>query len=174
MTVILPHADLVDLARRSFTLMEEWDDAEAERVIHQDSVNHEAASEPPAARATGPAGYRATYDWLHSAYAEIGFDVRHVAADGDLAVADVVMSGVQTGPFVVYDANGRVDQVFPSRGRRFAVSQSHWYRIRDGKIAEHWANRDDLGQAVQLGWVPPSPAFLLRGALLKRRLRRSA
>ena len=44
--------------------------------------------------------------------------------------------------------------------------------MEDGLIAEHWANRDDLGQAAQLGWIPPSPVFLLRGALLKRRLSR--
>jgi hypothetical protein len=40
-------------------------------------------------------------------------------------------------------------------------------------VVEHWANRDDLGLAEQLGWIPPSPAFLLRGAPIKRRLRRA-
>jgi hypothetical protein len=29
----------------------------------------------------------------------------------------------------------------------------------------------ELGQARQLGWVPPSPAFLVRSALARRRLR---
>jgi len=36
-------------------------------------------------------------------------------------------------------------------------------------ITEHWANRDDLAMAKQAGWVPPSPRFLLRAALAKRR-----
>jgi hypothetical protein len=83
------------------------------------------------------------------------------------------MSGRQTGPFVTYDAQGRIDQVFPATGRSFAVTQTHLFRVTDGKISEHWANRDDLGQAVQLGWVPPSPAFLLRAAWAKRRLARA-
>jgi lactoylglutathione lyase len=28
------------------------------------------------------------------------------------------------------------------------------YRVRDGKIVEHWACRDDLGQLRQLGLLP--------------------
>jgi len=36
-------------------------------------------------------------------------------------------------------------------------------------ITEHWANRDDLGMVRQAGWVPPTPVFLLRAAIAKRR-----
>jgi hypothetical protein len=44
--------------------------------------------------------------------------------------------------------------------------------VADGKVIEHWANRDDIGTAVQLGWVPPSPLYLLRSAVAKWRARR--
>ncbi len=64
--------------------------------------------------------------------------------------------------------------MFPATGRNFAVTQTHWFRIADGRCVEHLANRDDMGQALQLGWIPPSPLFLLRGAVLKRRLSRAA
>jgi len=40
--------------------------------------------------------------------------------------------------------------------------------MEDGRIIEHWANRDDLGMSRQLGWVPPTPAYLLRMARAKR------
>jgi hypothetical protein len=46
-------------------------------------------------------------------------------------------------------------------------------RLVANRIIGHAANRDDLGQARQLGWVPPSPAFLVRSALARRRLRRA-
>jgi hypothetical protein len=36
-------------------------------------------------------------------------------------------------------------------------------------ITEHWANRDDLAMARQAGWVPPSPRFLARAAVARRR-----
>jgi predicted SnoaL-like aldol condensation-catalyzing enzyme len=38
---------------------------------------------------------------------------------------------------------------------RVAAQQSHWFRVVDGKLAEHWAVRDDLGMLRQLGVVPP-------------------
>jgi hypothetical protein len=73
---------------------------------------------------------------------------------------------------VVYTDDGTVDSVFPPTGRTFAITQSHWFRMRDGRILEHWANRDDLGMARQLGWVPPTPAYLLKMALAKKRVSR--
>ncbi|HKH52146.1 MAG TPA: ester cyclase, partial [Mycobacterium sp.] len=65
-----------------------------------------------------------------------------------------------------------VDTAFPPTGRTFAITQSHWFRFEDDKIVEHWANRDDFGQAQQLGWLPPTPAYLARMAWAKRRAKR--
>ena len=41
-------------------------------------------------------------------------------------------------------------------------------------MIEHWANRDDLGTAKQLAWVPPTPLYLARMAIAKRRARRTS
>ena len=125
------------------------------------------------ARGHGPAAFKATYEWLHATFDGLRWDIEELVAEGDLVVARTVMRGRQVAPFATYGLDGRVDQVFASRGRSFAASQTHWYRLADGRIVWHAANRDDLGQARQLGWVPPSPAFLVRSAALaKRRLRR--
>ncbi len=72
------------------------------------------------------------------------------------------------------DGNGTVERVFPALGRGFAVSHTHWMRMRHGLVVEHWANRDDQGLAMQLGWIPPSPVCLLRCALATREARHSA
>ena len=55
-------------------------------------------------------------------------------------------------PWAVYTEDGAVDTVFPPTNRTFAMTQSHWFRIEDGRIVEHWANRDDIGigQAARL------------------------
>jgi predicted ester cyclase len=144
-----------DLAIRDFRLMENWDDAEASAIIAPTMHNAEAVAEPPAARQPGVAGARATYDWLHSAYADLRWTIHTVVAEGEWVVARTTMSGHQTGPFVTYTPDGEVGQVFPATGRRFAASQTHWFRIAGGQLVEHRADRDDLGQALQLGWFGP-------------------
>jgi len=83
------------------------------------------------------------------------------------------MNGRHTAPWAVYAEDGSVDTVFPPTGRTFAMTQSHWFLLEDGRITEHWANRDDLGAARQLGWVPPSPVYLLKMARAKRRALRT-
>jgi hypothetical protein len=65
------------------------------------------------------------------------------------------MRGHQSNPHTIYDPSGQPAQIMPNYGRPFAVTQTHWFRMRDGLVAEHWANRDDLGMAVQLGWFNP-------------------
>jgi len=44
--------------------------------------------------------------------------------------------------------------------------------MNDGKVGEHWANRDDLAMGQQLGWNPPTPLYLARMLLASRRARR--
>ena len=39
----------------------------------------------------------------------------------------------------------------PATGHRFEIEAIHIFRIQDGKVAEHWAKRDDVGLARQLG-----------------------
>ena len=65
-------------------------------------------------------------------------------------------------------------KVFPPTGKTFATTETHWLRVADAQLIEHWANRDDLGTALQLGWVPPTPLYLARAALAKRRVRLAA
>ena len=61
-------------------------------------------------------------------------------------------------PFVTYGEAGAVRQAMPPTTKTFAATQSHWFRLADGKVIEHWANRDDLAMAEQLDRFPPRPA----------------
>jgi predicted ester cyclase len=104
--------------------------------------------------------------------AGLHYDIHHSLADGDLVAVNSTMNGRHVAPWDVYTDDGAVDAVFPPTHKTCAVTQSHWFRIEDGQIIEHWANRDDLGMASQLGWIPPTPAYLLKMARAKRRARR--
>ena len=161
-------------AIRSMQLMCAGDLADLEAVCTADTVNREARNEPPDTRGVGPAAFHATARWLRSAFSDLALEIHDAVQDGDLVVVHVTMSGRQTGPFVAYGPDGAVAAVFPPLGRRFAVTQTHWFRMRDGKVAEHWANRDDLGMGQQLGWTPPTPAYVVRMLLARRRARRAA
>ncbi|MFF5079214.1 ester cyclase [Actinoplanes sp. NPDC000266] len=163
----------VDLCVRSMTIMAFGDLGELDDVVHPRATNREAKDEPPACRGQGPAAFAATARWLRAAFADLNFDVHDTVADGDLIAVHCTMSGRQIGPFVAYDERGEVAQAFPPTGRAFAITQTHWFRMSDGQVIEHWANRDDLGLAAQLGWVPPTPAYLWRMARAKRHARRN-
>ncbi|WP_299050632.1 ester cyclase [uncultured Nocardioides sp.] len=160
-------------ALRSIALMADGDRADFTEVVAPDAVNHEADVEPPDCRVGGPEGFHATALWLRAAFADLSHHVEHVVAEDDLVVVDTTMRGRHVGPFATYDEHGAVDTVWAPTRRSFAVRQSHWLRVRDGLVTEHWAVRDDLGQGFQLGWVPPTPPYLVRCALAKRRLRRT-
>jgi predicted ester cyclase len=117
-------------------------DAYAE-LHHPDYVNHEAAP----SRQRGPEGARATAAFLHRTFEDLHHEPLDVIAERDLVVVRVQASARHVG---------EIDGFAPS-GRRFSVQHVHIFRITDGKISEHWACRDDLGAARQMGHLA-SPA----------------
>jgi predicted ester cyclase len=121
----------------------------------------------------GPSGHCWTNDRLRRRVCRLHHDIHHAIADGNLVAVNSTMNGRHTAPWAVYIADGAVDTVFPPPNKTFAATQSHWFRIEDGMIVEHWDNRDDLGMARQLGWIPPTPAYLFKMARAKHRAKRS-
>ena len=164
-------ATLTDRAVASMQAMATGTLADLERLTDPTAVNREAVDEPPAASVPGAAGFWATAQWLRTAFSDLAFEVHEVVQDGDLVVIHNTMTGQHSGDFVSWD-HGQIKVVMPPTRRRFASTQTHWLRFRDGLIVEHWANRDDFGTAEQLGWAPPSPAFLFRQVRATRRARR--
>ena len=158
---------------RSIHLMANGSLADLGEVIHPLARNREAIDEPPATRGQGPAAIHASALWLRDAFGDLAWEIHDTSAEGDLVVVHATMTGRQVGTFVTYGPDGAPTQAFPATGKRFAVTQSHWFRIADGKVIEHWANRDDNGMAMQLGWIPPTPAYLFRMRRALRRARRA-
>ena len=162
-----------EVAVRSIQMMADGDRSDFDALIHPDGRNREDVVGPAGGRVGGPAGFYATALWLRGAFEGLAYEIHHVIADGNFVAVNSTMKGRHVAPFVTYTEAGDVDTVFPPTGRTFAATQSHWIRVQDGKIIDHWANRDDLGQAKQLGWVPPTPAYLVRMARAKSRAKRT-
>jgi predicted ester cyclase len=108
-----------------------------DELIAPGCVDHSAPPGTPA----GPEGIRATVGWLHSVFDELDYEIEDVFGAGDRVAVRATFSGVHSG------------ELFGNAptGRRFSVSHIHVYRVEDGRIAEHWATRDDLGMMRQLG-----------------------
>jgi predicted ester cyclase len=164
--------DPKSIAVRSIHTMAHGSRADFDAVIHPQAVDRENNVQPPPSRVPGPAGFYSTALWLRAAFADLHYDIHLVIANGDLIAVNSTMNGHHVAPFVVYTDDGQVDTAFPPTNKTFAMTQSHWFRIEEGKVIEHWANRDDLGQAKQLGWLPPTPAYLIRMIRAKRLAKR--
>jgi predicted ester cyclase len=85
-------------------------------------------------------GARRIWEWLLSVFPDHRFDVEDAAADGET----VAVRGTCTGTH-----EGELMGIAPT-SKRFAVQHSHWFRVVDGRLAEHWAVREDLGMLQQL------------------------
>lgn len=144
-----------DVAMASIRAIEALDLAACQTYFHPEAGNREAAAEPPDCRRPGPAGAYATAQWLHHLAADINWEIHEAITEGDLVAVHATMRGHQSNPHTIYAPDGSPAQVMPNHGRPFAVTQTHWYRVKDGLVFDHWANRDDLGMAMQLGWFPP-------------------
>jgi predicted ester cyclase len=166
-------ADPVSVVVRSIHAMAHGDRAELDLLYHPLAVDRENRIQPPSSRVPGAAGFYSTALWLRAAFAGLHYDIHHAVADGDLVAVNSTMNGRHVTPWVVYTEDGAIDSIFPPTNKTFATTQSHWFKMRDGVIVEHWANRDDLGTARQLGWVPPTPAYLVKMMLAKRRAARA-
>lgn len=167
-------ADLISTAVGSIHAMASGERVEFDVLYDPAATDRENPLQPPSSRVKGPDGYWSTAQWLRTAFAGLHYDIHHAIGHDDLVVVHSTMIGRHTQPFATYDPAGDVDTVFPPTHRSFAMSQSHWFRMKDGRILEHWANRDDLGMGRQLGWIPPSPMFLLKMTRAKRKAVRAA
>jgi predicted ester cyclase len=93
----------------------------------------------------GPEHARKTVAWLTDQYPDLRMDIEALVAEDDLVVARILSVGTYTGG----------THVVPPTGRSFNARQTHWFRVADGKLAEHWATRDDLRTMLQLGVIKP-------------------
>jgi predicted ester cyclase len=111
-----------------------------DELYHPDYVNHEAVNGAP----HGPAAAHCTTAFLHSTFEDFRIEALDVIAENDLVVIRAQAGGRHVGA---------IDGFQPS-GQRFSVQHVHIFRVTDAQISEHWACRDDLGAARQMGLVP--------------------
>jgi len=76
--------------------------------------------------------------------------IHEMVAEGDWVVCRITAQGRHNAqPAIPFDSG--IYLLTKPSGRAFSFQHIHMFRIVGGKIKEHWANRDDLGAAKQLG-----------------------
>ncbi len=117
----------------------------AAEFFAEDTRNH--------GRQVGRAGVRAVLNDNQSTFPDVQLTIQNSVAEGEWVVVRCTFSGTHRGVGRMPVSGGMLVGVQPT-GRRFEVQHIHMYQVRSGKIADHFANRDDLGMMQQLGLLP--------------------
>ena len=97
-------------------------------------------------------GLKQTMGRVAKSLADVHFTVEDEIADGDSVAVRITASARQVGEIA-----GQ-----PGSGRSYTIGEIHIFRFRDGKVAEHWHQYDQLGRMKQLN-PEPAPAAATTG-----------
>jgi steroid delta-isomerase-like uncharacterized protein len=104
-----------------------------------DYVDHAA---PPGAPG-GTAGVKAIMGMFRTAFPDVHFTIQLMVAEGDIVATFVSGEGTNDGPFM-----GR-----PASGKHAKWNSTGFFRVRDGRIVEHWGVPDLLAIMTQIGAI---------------------
>ncbi|MBF6074301.1 nuclear transport factor 2 family protein [Nocardia beijingensis] len=108
----------------------------------------DVAAEFPSGPMSGIEALRGLIGAFITAFPGMKIERRNIWTDGDTAIAELVFTGVQTGPLAT--AQGEV----PPSGRTVTFPLIDTFTLRDGKVAEHRVYWDNVSFLTQLGLMP--------------------
>jgi len=91
---------------------------------------------------------KAAIDRASKGLANPTFTIDDVIAEGDQVAVRLTTSATQVGEFMG----------MPPSGKTYRIEEIHIFRVRDGKVTEHWHQFDQMGLMKQLGAMPGQPA----------------
>jgi predicted ester cyclase len=139
-----------ELVRRHFE--EIWNRrnlAICDEIMAEDFLEQAAApfTQSAPGRVNGPQAMRGSAEWLLALFPDLHMTIEAMIAEGDTVAVRILSKGTNLGA---------LNDVLPPTGKRFSARQSHWFRVEDGKLVEHWATREDLPAMLQLGILQPA------------------
>ena len=146
-------ADDVGLVRRMTEAINERDFDALDTLVAADVKRHSAAT--PGVVVTNLEEFKAFLHQDLSSVPDARMEIEQIFACGDRVAARIVYRGTQSGPM----------GPFPPSGKQMEIPFLSILRIEDGKIAEIWAEWDNLAALTQLGhFPPPEPAAAVPAA----------
>jgi steroid delta-isomerase-like uncharacterized protein len=94
---------------------------------------------------TGVDGYRAFLGHLFAAFPDDQVAIEQIVSDGDRVAYRATESGTHEATFLG----------IPATKKHATWTEIQFFRIKDGKIVEHWVDVDIFTWFQQLGIIPP-------------------
>jgi predicted ester cyclase len=124
-------------------MSEVWDKAQIEATeafVTANYIDH--------AYEGGVDALKAQISQLHGAFPGSLHKIEDILVEGDRVMLRARLQGRHTGAF----------RAIPATDAPIDVRVARWFRLEDGKIAEHWALLDTIGLFRQIGKEPFTPA----------------
>ena len=107
-------------------------------------------------RQVGRAGVRKVLAEIKTNFPDARLTTLNSVVEDEWVVVRCTYSGTHRGTSN-FPVDGGMLVGVPPTGRSFEVQHIHMFGVVGGRIAEHFANRDDVGMMRQLGLIPASP-----------------
>jgi steroid delta-isomerase-like uncharacterized protein len=111
-----------------------------DELVTEDFVDHQAIPGLP----PGRDGFKGLNAMFRSAFPDVWVEIDNVVAEDDKVGCRWTSTATHKG-----DLFG-----IPATGNKVEVTATVFYRVEDGRLAEGWINRDDVGLMRQLGVIP--------------------
>jgi steroid delta-isomerase-like uncharacterized protein len=95
----------------------------------------------------GKADLKAAIERVSKGLSDAMFTIEDLIAEDDRVAVRLTAGARQTGPFMG----------MPPSDRAYSIGEIHIFRIRDGKVTEHWHQFDGMGMMRQLAPPPGKP-----------------
>jgi steroid delta-isomerase-like uncharacterized protein len=119
------------IARRVYEIISTGDFERAEEIVDRNAPDNELLPSDPPAKLIDT--FKETFSEAREGFPDLTISVEDVMAEGDRVTARVTMRGTHQGEF----------QGIAPTGKRVEVKAIDMFRIKDGKIVEHWGHADD-------------------------------
>jgi predicted ester cyclase len=108
------------------------------------AADYKEHNETVAAFGPGITGYQNFLGHLFSAFPDDRVEIELITADGDLVSYRARESGTHKGEFLK----------IPATGKSATWTEIQFFRIKNGKVVEHWVDVDIFSWFQQLGIIP--------------------
>jgi steroid delta-isomerase-like uncharacterized protein len=112
-----------------------------DELVTDDVVDHQQGLP---GQPEGKEGVRFFVETMRGAFSDLQASVGPSVESGDMAAAEVTITGKHTGEFMGV----------PASNKSFEIQTVDIVRIEDGKCAEHWGVTDNMSLMQQIGAVP--------------------